>query len=239
MNTDVKVSVSTESDKTTLLIGTALTPKEPIKLVINGNFQAVGKFIENKRNSADHLQRIDQKSAVVICNAEKLTISFLADPNDQFATEVNGKAEFSKELELFGINQNKFFNREQLIKLFRFNRRFFPNKEENAKILQSYQNFKASVNKEIGANSDQRGNVQSHLSKAVKTDLPENFVIAIPIFKGEEVNTFPVEICIEENDSGVRFWFESIELAELLELKKEQLFARELEFCKDLAVIFE
>lgn len=240
MEQTLNVNVQGVSGETsTLLIGQANKPKEPAKLVVSGDFSAVGNFLKVKREHANDLQEIKPENAIVICDYDNLTIRLLTNPNDVDGTEITGKAEYSNELKEFGINQGKFFRREELIKILRYNRRFFPNKEENAKLLSSYQNFTASVKKDISDNSDQRGNVGRTFNKQIKTDIAESFVIEIPIFKGESPVSFPVEICLEDNDSGVRFWFESVELSELLEAKRAELFQRELEYCKGLAIIYK
>ncbi|MGL5472879.1 MAG: hypothetical protein ACRDCT_32655, partial [Shewanella sp.] len=192
-----------------------------------------------KKASASSFQCVSPKRTIVICDKENLTIELLTDPNDPDAAEIIGKAEFSKELQTFGINVAKYFSREQLIKLIRFNRRFFPNKEENANLLSAYQSFTASVNKNIQEESDLRGNKNNQFQKKVNTTLPENFVLEVPIFKGEKAVTFPVEICMEDYDSGIRFWFESVDLAELIATKTDELFDRELESCKEFAIIFK
>jgi len=234
-----ELNLTVSGKESTILIGTANTPDLPERLSIVGNFSSVGNFLKIKKSSANQFQEIKPENAIVTCDFDNLTIKLQTNPNDVNGTVVEGKAEYSNELKEFGINQGKFFTRESLIKILRYNRRFFPNKEENAKLLSSYQNFSASVKKDISDNSDLRGNAARSFTKQIKTDIAENFVLEIPIFKGESPVSFPVEICIEENDSGVRFWFESVELAELLEVKKDALFERELQFCEGLAIIYK
>lgn len=236
---ELKFNITSENETTTILVGKANTPDLPQKVVLKGDFTAVSNFMKVKNNDANDFQTISKQGSIVICDKENLTIQLFTDPNDKNATEITGKAEFSKELQMFGINESKFFNREQLIKLFRFNRRFFPNKEENANLLMTYQNFTATVNKNIQEDSDLRGNKNNQFQKKVNTSLPENFVIEVPIFKGEKAVSFPVEICMEDYDSGIRFWFESVELSELVATKTDELFNRELKSVEGLAIIFK
>lgn len=232
MEPEIKVNFSPEGDIGTLLIGKANTPPLPQKLVIQGNFQSVSEFASKRMAVGEDVRSAQQEItpgwSVVICNNEQMTIKLLTDPNDEFATEVTGKAEYTDVFNEFGINQNKMFNREQLVKLIRFNRRYFPNKEEHANLLAKYQAFKAHVHKDLTDESDRRGNRNFGINKTVSSDLPETFVLKIPIFKGENDVSFPVEIALEENDSGVRFWFESVELSELLADMKDVMFDREL-----------
>lgn len=234
-----ELNLTVSGKESTILIGTANTPDLPERLSIVGNFSSVGNFLKIKKSSANQFQEIKPENAIVTCDFDNLTIKLQTNPNDVNGTVVEGRAEYSNELKEFGVNQGKFFSRETLIKILRYNRRFFPNREENAKLLSSYQNFSASVKKDISANTDLRGNAERSFNKQIKTDIAESFVLEIPIFKGEDSVSFPVEICIEENDSGVRFWFESVELAELLEVKKDALFERELQFCEGLAIIYK
>lgn len=239
MDQELKVNVTAEGHETTVLIGKANTPKEPKQLVVNGDFSSVSNYLKVKSKGASGFQFVSPERTIVLCDKENLTIQLLTDPNDEDAAVITGKAEFSKELKEFGINQNKFFSREQLIKIIRYNRRFFPNKMENADLLSAYQNFTASVNKNIQEESDLRGNRNNQFQKKVNTSLPENFVIEIPIFKGEKAVSFPVEICMEDYDSGIRFWFESVDLAELISEKTDELFDRELASCQAFAIIFK
>lgn len=239
MNTqNINVSVEPKEGVSTLLIGEALTPREPKKLIINGDFLSVSRFV-NKRIDIGGLQSVNPTHSIVICNKDEMTIHLMTDPNNPFGTEVIGKADYSDELINFGINQNKFFNREQLIKLFKFNRRCFPNKEENADLLHKYQKFSASVKKEIVADTDQRGNVNKQFQKDVTTDLPTHFLLEIPLFKRTQPLRFPVEICLEEFEGGVRFWFESVELHEILEAEKEKMFDIEITMLQNLPIVFE
>lgn len=236
---EIKVNISSDRDTTTILVGKANTPELPKKLTVEGDFSAVSNFLKIKKQNANEHQFVCPESTVVICDKENLSIKLLTDPNDEYAAEITGNAEFSKELKEFGINQTKFFNREQLIKIIRYSRRFFPNRAENESLLNAYQNFTAQVNKNIQQNSDLRGNKDNKFQKSVNTTLPENFVIEIPIFKGEKPVSFPVEICMEDYDSGLRFWFESVELDELIASKTDELFERELKSCEGFAIIFK
>lgn len=239
MEQELKLNITAEGAETTILIGRANTPKQPNKLSVSGDFSAVSNYLEVKQRSANSFQAVSPETTIVLCDKEKLTIELFTDPNDPNATEVRGKAEFSKELLEFGVNQNKFFTKEQLVKIIRYNRRFFPNKLENADLLAAYQNFSASVNKNIQDKSDLRGNRDSQFQKTVNTSLPESFVLEIPIFKGEKSASFPVEICMEDYDSGIRFWFESVDLSELIATKTDEIFERELKSCENFAIIFK
>jgi hypothetical protein len=67
--------------------------------------------------------------------------------------------------------------------------------------------------------------------------IPTEFILNIPIFKGFDPERFRVEVCLEATDASVRFYFESVELLELIETRKKEIFAAELESCKDMVII--
>ena len=221
------LNIKVEEGVKTLLIGNALTPDKPQKLLVKGDINSVVEFV-SKRNNSNDLQKINPETSIIICDSDDMKIHLFTNPNDVFGTEVIGKSEFSEEYKSFGINETKFFSREALVKLLRFSRRFFPNTDEHQKILTAYQSFTAQVSKNIEASSDNRGNRNLVQNKTFQTQLPDNFLLKIPIFKNGSLYSFIVEICMEESDTGVRFWFESVELAELLQSIKESIFTEQI-----------
>lgn len=220
---DQNLNIKIEDGVKTLLIGNALTPEKPVKLILKGDINSVAEFV-SKRAESNEFQQINPENCVLICNSDEMKLHLFTNPNDVYGTEVIGQSEFSEEYKSFGINETKFFNRESLVKLFRFSRRFFPNPEEHQNILTAYQSFTAQVSKNIEASSDNRGNRNLVQNKTLHTQLPDNFLLKIPIFKNGLHYSFPVEICMEESDTGVRFWFESVDLSELLQKIKDEIF---------------
>lgn len=237
---DQKLNIQLPEGTEEFRLGQALDLKHPTKIEIKGNFQAVGSFVDHRLSvNAEGLQEIDTTKAVITCDKDNLSIYLQADPNNFFGTEVIGQAKFTKELEQFGINTNITFKREELIKLIKFNRQLFPNKELHSDLLKAYQAFTAKSTKDLSIESDTRGNKSAAYRKQVDTNIPTHFALEVPIFKGEPSESFPVEICIEDTDGGTLFWFESPELAELIEERKQQMFDRELDLCQGLCVIWK
>lgn len=186
---------------------------------------------------ATGLQLIDPKTSAIVCDKDNLSIKFISDVNSEFKTTISGSAEYSNELKGFGINQNKMFKREEAIKLIRFNRLCFVNYQEQDNLLKALQTMKVGVTKDVNASSDNRGNYSGGISKVLSSGIPENFNLNIPIFKGEDKSSFTVDICMDESDGGgLRIWFESVELKELIDKKKDDLFNSELDKIKDLNI---
>lgn len=212
----------------------------PDKVRIEGDIRSVSSFFNHRTKRAEPaaLQTIDASRAVITVNRGANSITGELDPNDPKGTIVSGKLELSDELKKFGIN-SKSFTQAEMVKLIRFNRLAFGSEEKHAEILRLYQKFSFKTNAEGASEKDQRGNKSNSFSKEVFTDLPNEFLLYIPIYKGEEKRTFRVEICFDASDASVKFWFESVELEELIEIEKELIFKRELEHLNDHVIIYK
>lgn len=223
--------------------GDALPPVAPKKIVISGDIKTVSSFLAKRKGLADKrnpgLQGVVTERTLVTVDKEKLTIFLQLDPENEYGTEVTAKLAFTPELEQFFINKNKLFNREELIKLIRFNKIWFADAEAHDKLLKAYQAFTATVNANIGKTSDTRGNVDNTYKKTVETNVPDSFVLNIPIFKGMDKRRFRVEIAIDSTDASTKFWFESVELNDIIQIESQAILEKELESCSDYVVIWK
>lgn len=221
--------------------GKALELKPPIKIEISGDIKTVSSFIDKRKTASDDagLQYIIPERALVTVDKSALSITLQLDPENCYGTEVTAKLSFTPELEQFCINKNRLFNREELIKLIRFNKIWFPDAEAHDKLLKAYQAFTATVNANIGKTSDTRGNVENAYKKTVETNVPDSFVLNIPIFKGMDKRRFRVEIAIDSTDASTKFWFESIELNDIIQIESEAILKAELESCADYVIIWK
>lgn len=223
--------------------GDALPPVAPKKIAISGDIKTVSSFLAKRKGLADKrnpgLQGVVTERTLVTVDKEKLTIFLQLDPENEYGTEVTAKLAFTPELEQFFINKNKLFNREELIKLIRFNKIWFPDAEAHDKLLKAYQAFTAEVVAKIGKTSDTRGNVENAYKKTVDTNVPDSFVLNIPIFKGMDKRRFRVEIAIDSTDASTKFWFESVELNDIIQIESQAILEKELESCSDYVVIWK
>jgi hypothetical protein len=224
----------------TIREGNALPPVAPVQVKIYGDIKTVSTYIEKRKSTTQAgLQAINPDRAVVEVSKEKMTICLKLDPESVYGTEVTAKLELSPELEAFNINKNKTYNREELIKLFRFNKIWFDTAEAHDKILKAYQAFNAQVNANVNQSSDTRGNRTNDFNKTVTTNVPEDFILTIPVFKGQEKRRFRVEIALDSTDGSTKFWFESTELHDIITIESELILKEELESCSDYVVIWK
>jgi hypothetical protein len=63
--------------------------------------------------------------------------------------------------------------------------------------------------------------------------------MSIPLFKGQEPKRFRVEICFDTTEGSVKFWLESVEMAELIDIESERLLKLQAQHCADYVVIWK
>lgn len=223
--------------------GEALPPVAPKKIVIAGDIKTVSSYLKKRAGLGDKrnpgLQGVVTERTLVTVDKAALSIKLELDPENEYGTEVTAKLAYTPELEQFFINKNKLFNREELIKLIRFNKIWFADAEAHDKLLKAYQAFTATVNANIGKTSDTRGNVDNTYKKTVETNVPDSFVLNIPIFKGQDKRRFRVEIAIDSTDASTKFWMESVELNEIVQIETDAIISEELKSCADYVVIYK
>jgi hypothetical protein len=227
----------------TLIIreGTALPQVAPNKIAITGDIKTVSSFIE-KRKAAGivaGLQQIDNNLVIVEVDKKKKTITLSLNPADPFGAVITAKLEPNPDLEKFGINKNVQFSQKELVQLLKFSRLYFEDFGQHGTLLRAYQAFTAKTFTNLAGESDNRGNKNFAFDKKVETGLPTSFIMNLPIFKGQDLKRFMVEICLDVTDAAASFWFESVELSDLTELDGELILKEELESCADYVVIWK
>jgi hypothetical protein len=225
----------------TILEGKALEEKAPCKIQISGDIKTVSSFIQKRKITDDAgLQYINEDRALVIVNKEELSIGLYLDPEDFYGTEIKAKLEIEPELLKFGIESGKKFSQQELIKLLKYGKRWFANPAAHEMLLLAYMKLDVKVTADLTNNApDGRGNRSNSFEKKITSNVPEDFILLIPIFKGQEPKKFRVEICLDSTDGSTKFWLESVELAELIQIESEAILKKELETCSDYVVIWK
>ena len=218
--------------------GSALTLKDPKKIQVTGNINAVKEFLDKRTAiNGSVLQKLEKKSAVIVVDEEKGTISLFLDPENVDGTEIVGKLEATEYLQQFHLNGQKSFTQTELVKILRFSKQLFETPDKHEALLKAYQAFDFTANIKAAQEADLRGNKSNSLQKIIKTNLPEDFILYLPIFKGQARESFRVEICYDTSDASIKFWFESPELKALIDQRKIEIFEEELKTYQDYVII--
>lgn len=238
-----ELTIGPKGDTINILEGKALEPKHPLPLKIIGQIESVNAYLNARWGTAQlpgALQHIDKDLAVITMDEANMTITLDVDPNNNFGTVVVGKLEFNPDLNAWFINKDKQFTREQLIALLKFNRRFFADASAHSIMLDAYQKLNLTGQTAMKNESDSRGNKDAAFRKTIDSStIPTEFILNMPVFKGQPEKKFRVEVCLDATDASVRFWFESVELIEIIEVDRKAIFNAQVSGYTDMAIIWK
>jgi hypothetical protein len=236
---NIQLKIENTAGEIVIRQGKTLDLKEPNAISITGDISSVAAFLCKRavESGGVGFQAIDKAKALLIVDKKEMSILLMLDPENFYGAKVKGTLELSDELKIWGINSTQTFTREALVKLIRFNKLHFDNKDKHEELLRAYQtlNVQAIINSQ--QESDQRGNKKNNFEKNVTTNVPTEFILSIPIFKGQEARTFRAEICLDVTDGGARFWFESVELHELVETLRDVIMNEQLKAADGFVII--
>lgn len=219
--------------------GKAPEIKEPNLIDIKGDIKTISSFVNGRIDVIPNgnKQGINKEKTIVIVDRDNFKILLFNDPESYYGAKLEAALLISDQLKEFQINTTTTFSQSELVKKLRFNKIAFENKDKHALLLAAYQSFKASSHVEVESSKDNRGNKVTNFDRKITTGLPEEFILNIPIFKGEDAKTFRVEICLDMTDGSTRFWFESAELHELMKIEADRIFDQELKVCKEAGLL--
>lgn len=236
---ELKVNVESSNGVLVVRTGDAAPIILPEKVHIGGDINTISAYIDKRKVTENAgLQAINPERVIVRVDKKGLKIRVDFDPEDKYGTEIEAALYESEELKPFHINGGKTFTKEEIVKLLKFSRLLFQSTDKHAEVLRSYQSFTAKANTDIKQESDTRGNKIANFAKSVETNIPTEFILHAPIFKGQPKESFRVEICIDVTDGGARFWFESIELNELIQVRVDEIFNEQLKSCQDYVIVY-
>lgn len=237
----------------TYLAGKVADPVIPVQLKIDGRIDAPRLYLSKKIEQVgiggegncpadnEYFQLPSKKETIIIVDEDAGTIILNLSPNNPRTTIIAGALELNEDLKAFGINDNKMYTRESLVKFLRFNKRHFRDADVYQNLLESLQKLSLKANVQIEASSDNRGNKQGLFDKKLDTEkIPALFALKMPVYKGFPPLEFMVEVCINQTEGSVAFWFESPACAELIDTVKLEILDSEVkEFKDDFVVIYK
>lgn len=205
----------------------------PIKCDIKGTLQAVAEYLAKRVNA----EQFQQKDCHILINRDKGTIHLIFNEKDPYNRgEVLGKLEVNPKFEEFGINNmDKVWTPATLGMFFKMNRPYFVSKEENMKLVSELMHFTATVNSYVDNFLGQNGDRAEAYNQAVNSNLPEHFMLRIPVLKGGPDWEIDVETFAKISGKDVQFILISPDAADLLEEAKFHAINIELDKIQQLA----
>ncbi len=163
--------------------------KEPLSCNLSGTVETPANWLEQR--ACDFKGR--QMYAVV--DRESLSIGLVVDETDaRNKRTIVGKAELSDVFSYFRINDNEGWEPSKLGQFIRLHRSFFDDKKVAAELVAKLKKFSASVKSKLDKAQDRNGSMQVAYEQEVTSNLPTDFKVCLPIFKGKEKQLIEVEV---------------------------------------------
>lgn len=158
---------------------------------------------------------------------EKGSIEFVEDAGFPWENTYKGVLKEDANFTKFKINTGYEYTPLELSDFIKMNRSAFVSKSEAMKLVSTLANFEADVDNKVQQANDGRGNTNSLRRQIVTSNLPENFHIKVPIFKGHDAIDIEVEIGI--NPSNLSCTLISPEANDYIQTIKEDLINDEIQ----------
>lgn len=166
-----------------------LPNQEPLKVRIKGTLETPANWLEKR------VEEHDTKKMYAVIDRDALQIGLVVNEDDQRnKIIVNGVLEFSETYLGFRINDKTGWLPSELGQFIRMNRSLFSDQKVAIELVAKLKKFQANVKSKLEKSEDRNGSRGIIYEQAVTSNLPTEFSISIPIFKGGKKETIEVEV---------------------------------------------
>ena len=109
---------------------------------------------------------------------------------------IKGLLKLHPDLKKFEINSSKTYTTFELSDFIKMNRHYFENKDVAMKLVSELRNFEGKVNKDVELKADTRANQRVLINQVVESNIPDGFILVLPVFIGQNKVRLSVEINI-------------------------------------------
>ena len=197
MEKELKITVENDVKELVILNGAAepLYHDKSIK-VKDASIAAVHEFLVKKG-----IENEDLVNSKIEFSYSELFLNLYYSVRRRFPDTIKGVLKLHPDLKKFDINGTKTYNTLQLADFIKMNRHYFENKEIAMKLVSELRNFEGKVNKEIELKSDTRANTRVLIHQLVESNIPDGFILELPVFVGQDKVRLEVEINITSDFS--------------------------------------
>ena len=254
-DTNLTINMNEDSEIGEIIVRHGDAPKvyDPIPVRITGQISAPRRFYDSRKHIPAVIELItedgnkpgtgyyfEKAHTHVIVDRHLAQITLIRNESYQFREEITGGLEYSPEYESLGINAGKAYSALDLSKVLRQHRYLFPDREAGMRLVTELAQFKAVVTAETENTKDQRGNKKNALAVAVDTNVPLEFQLRIPIFKGFSPVDLKIEIVLDSRGHVVDCFLESPEALQTINDTRDLIFNEQLAaFMEDGITVIE
>lgn len=209
-----------------------LEPKAPVKTNLNGVIGCVVEYLTKRINAG----QFEQKNCHILVNRDKVEITLIINEADEYNRgQVVGKLSYNPKFIEFGINGGKAWTPTELGLFIKMNRAFFADRQTNMSLVSTLMNFTATINNKIDRAIAENGSRTDNFTQIVNSNLPESFVIQMPIFKGMPAETIEVETFAQVNGREVAFVLLSPGAQATLEELRDKVIDEQVAIIREIA----
>lgn len=209
-----------------------LEPKAPVKTNLEGVIGCVAEYLAKRIDTG----QFEQKDCHILVNRDKVEITLITNETDGYRRgEIVGRLEYNSKFLAFRINTGQSWTPTELGLFAKMNRTFFTDRTSNMELVSKLMNFTATVNNSIDRAVAENGSRSDCFTQVVNSNLPESFLLQIPIFKGMSAETIEVETFAQVNGREVSFVLMSPGAQATLEDLRDKVIDNELDKIRDIA----
>ncbi len=214
-NLDNTIAAATKSDgqikELIIRQGEAKEVANKPNVTIKGNIDAPSRFVEHRTTTPQNSYCYYSQT-----NGEIVLHTNDGEPFGQYS--VIGKIAINKKYLALGINNPEAtLAPKVLARKFKMLRRMFPSRDDHMKICNTLNKFEANVKKELEESQNDRGDYTSLRNQIVESNIPESFLMKVPIIEGEEAVEILVHTVITADGNTLKCALESVDAAEYIE----------------------
>lgn len=207
---------------------------EPDRVKISGNITAIFAFLEKRWNAGDN--QVNHDRTHILVNRDGLSMTLVVNETDKRERkEIHGSIQLSRQYNAFGVNTGKLWESIDLGNFMRINRCYFENSETNMNLVTKLKRFTANVTTEVERETKDNGSVTDVYRKVVESNLPEEFSVKIPIFKGSSPEVFSIAIIAHVEGKHAVLELISPDAEAVVEEVRDKLIDAEITKIRELA----
>lgn len=176
--------------------------------------------IELVINESNYHPSLSSEELDTICDRFILLDKFLP------TSRIVGTIRYSKEFADLGINSDlQRWSPVKLAQYFRLNRHLFDDKQVSMALVSQLKNIKATISGKYQKEKETHGTISQteFFELHIAHELPDSFVLNMPIFKGGEKAKFAVEIDAEYIDGNILVSLVSPAMNEAMEVARDAI----------------
>ncbi len=186
-------NVQSKDGEVVIRHGEALPLREKRPIKVQGTLSTVKEYLDKR----DPISQINFHDSLLGVSIDEGWLQLTLDQSSYYIGHVVGKIEESKESKEWAINSDEEVPTDHLAVFMKKHIHHFYDKEQGRNLISNLMQFEAKVEKEIQDHNDQKGNIKFKYSQAIEHNLPGEFHLTIPLFKGQQKQKIAVEIIVD------------------------------------------